>query len=114
MAYGLPDLTGDGGIAGYGAAALLLVLATIWATLPFVVVAVAVLEGHLGRAGTAAATCLSIIALVLVPPAVDRSIENDPSSTAGLIHIWDPVLMSLAPACVIGVSWLRARRRPPR
>jgi uncharacterized protein (TIGR03382 family) len=99
--YGVPDDFDPVGLAFAG----------IWATLHFVLVCIAVLEQTVGPFAVALATFVAVVTLVFVPRAVDASIADDESSTAALIHIWDPVLMALPVGAVLAVGWLLRRRR---
>jgi uncharacterized protein (TIGR03382 family) len=98
--YGTPDDLDPVGLA----------FVAIWATLHFILVSIAVLEKTAGAFAVALATFVAIVALVLIPRAVDASIADDESSTAALIHIWDPVLMALPVGAVLAASWLLRRR----
>jgi len=78
-------------------------------TIPFVPIALALLEGAIGPIAALVAFATGAASLVVVPWLVEKSVENDPSSTAGLVHLWDPVLMTGAVGLVILVAWLLRR-----
>jgi hypothetical protein len=72
--------------------------------IPFVPIAIALHANWIGLAAAVVALVAAVVALVAVPWAVEAAIADDPSSTGGLIHIYDPVLMTLAVAIVTGIG----------
>jgi hypothetical protein len=109
--YGFPDVLDVESVYDVVFVPLDLILSTLWATFPFILVSIAILEAHIGARTAVIATVVATAALLIVPRAVERSIEDDPSSTASLLHIYDPVLMALPVGAVIGISMLLAKRR---
>jgi hypothetical protein len=109
--YGAPGfLLDDTSVVGLVFAPFALLIVTLWATFPFIAVSLAVLDGVVGWVTVATATVTATVALILVPRAVQRSIEGDSSSTAGLAHIYDPLLMVLPVGAVLGIGWYAGRR----
>jgi hypothetical protein len=81
--------------------------------IPFVPVAIALHADWIGLAGAVVAFAAAVVSLVVIPWAVERAIANDPSSTAGLIHFYDPFLMTFGVAVVNGLSAAVRRIRHP-
>jgi hypothetical protein len=109
------------GTAEYGLLSLDdgLVFGLIWATLlvavfvvPFIPIAMALRAGWIGAIGGGFAFVAgTAAALLAVPWLVDRSIANDSSSTASLIHVYDPVLDTVAVGAVLLVTAIARRFR---
>jgi hypothetical protein len=90
----------DDGLAGNLLWALFVVPVFV---IPFVPVAIALHADWIGLGGAVVAFAAAVVSLVAIPWAVERAIANDPSSTAGLIHFYDPFLMTLDVAIVTGI-----------
>ena len=80
---------------------------------PFVPIAIALQSAWIRVAGSVFAFAVGVVALVAVPWAVDRAIADDPSSTAPVIHVYDPVLDTLAVLLAVGVAVLARRLARP-
>jgi hypothetical protein len=82
---------------------------------PFVPIAICLLTESVGVLGGVLAFATGVAALVLVPWLMDKSIEGDDSSTAGLVHLWDPVLDAVLVGVALLIAWgLRRARRGRR
>ncbi len=82
----------------------------VWLIFPFVAVAAAIADGRATLSADALGLGLAVAGTLLVPIWVERSIEDDPSSTAPLIHLWDPLPTTLAVGAVFGFDYLLRRR----
>jgi hypothetical protein len=78
--------------------------------LPFIAVAAGIADGQASLTADTVALGIAIAGTVLVPRLVSESIKDDPSSTAALAHLWDPVPTTLAVGAVFGVDYLVQRR----
>jgi hypothetical protein len=71
---------------------------------PFLGISGFYLAGIIGKTAVILGTLAGLAALEVGPLLVDRSIEDDPSSTAGLIHLWDPFLNSFVVSCAVALG----------
>lgn len=85
---------------------LAILLLSGWLMAAFVPVALAIADGGFTRIGTAFAFVVAVAGTFLVPILTSASIENDPSSTAVLIHLYDPLPVILAVGLVFGLDYL--------
>jgi hypothetical protein len=81
----------------------------VYFALPFIAVAAAIADGQASLAANAVALGIAVAGTVLVPRFVDESIKDDPSSTAALAHLWDPLPTTLAVGVIFGMDYLVRR-----
>jgi hypothetical protein len=77
----------------------------VWLVSPFVAVAAAIADDSSSGLAVTIAFGVAVAGSLLVPRWTEASIENDPSSTAVLIHIWDPFPVLLAVGAVVGLDF---------
>jgi hypothetical protein len=77
--------------------------------MPFVPIAIALRAGWIETFGYVFGLVVAVASLAVVPWGVDRIIAGDSSSTAGLLHLYDPALDTLAVTAAIGAAALARR-----
>jgi hypothetical protein len=100
--------TDEDSSAGFG------VFLVILFAVPFVPIAICLVTESVGLMGGLIAFGSGVAALILVPWLMDKSIAGDDSSTAGLVHIWDPVLDAIVVGVVLWFAWGIRRERMSR
>ena len=119
--FGFFSVVGETGFDDDAASVALDVFFAVWAAAmfllifaaPFAIIAAFLVNGRVGSRAAVIAFVVGAVALVAVPWLVQKSIEGDESSTAGLIHIWDPLLVALAILAALGIAMgLHSRRSP--
>jgi hypothetical protein len=72
---------------------------------PFMLIAIFLVDGLVGTLASLVAFAIGVAGLVVVPWLVEKAIEDDPSSTASLAHMWDPVLITILVGVVLFTAW---------
>jgi hypothetical protein len=91
-----------------------LVFGSIWLGLPFVPVWIAADKRQVVDRTLLIAFAVAALSTVVVHRVMQRSIEGNDSSTAAVIHIYDPVLGCLAVGIVLAAAWAIGRIRGRR
>ena len=92
-------------------AVLAIVILTVWLLAPFIPVAAALADGEANRAAIAFSFVVATAGTALMPTLTDEAIKNNPSSTAVLVHLYDPVPVVLAVGGVFLLDNLVGRRK---
>jgi hypothetical protein len=88
-----------------------LIFILVWIGLPFVPVVVAASHSRTNNLTVGIAFAVAVACTFIVHRVVENAIEDNPSSTAALAHIYDPVIGCLAVGSVLTAAWvLRATR----
>jgi hypothetical protein len=109
LAAGLVTITPWRWSPGSVGDSVFVVLVCLWWSLPFIAVAAAIADGNSTWMSTVAALAVGIGGTIEVPRWVQSSIEDDPSSTAVLIHVYDPLLVALAVGVIFGIDFMIRR-----